>query len=159
MNIRKNTTETFAELNRIAVANRGRLTPEAVVRNARSERSPIHKYFTWDDTKAAEKCRLFEASMLIRSVKVNVEMHDQDEPIKTRAFVNVQSNEPEEDDELGCKPGVYVPLEIALDVSDYRTQMLENASRELNSFRHKYAVLQELTGVFHEIDKLQLAFA
>lgn len=161
MNIRKNTTEVFAELTRIAKANRGRLTPEIVLKNARAQSSPIHNHFTWDDTIAASKYRLLEAAMLIRSVKVSVEMHDQDKPLITRAFVNVASNAPVNDDNdtEGCAPGIYVPLEVALKVDDYRTQMLENAGRELAAFRRKYSVLKELSGVFGEIDKLQLQFA
>lgn len=157
MNIRKNTTEVYAELERIAKANKGHLTPDAVLKNAASKRSPIHKYFTWDDSEAAHHWRLTQAAMLIRSVKVNVEMHDQDKPLVCRAFVNVASTQ--RDDEDKAAPGVYVPLEVALKVDDYRTQMLENASSELAAFRRKYAVLRELAGVFAEIDKLNLITA
>jgi len=155
MNIRKNTTEVFAELMRISKANRGNLTPEAVLKNARSESSPIHDRFTWDNTVAGERYRLIEAAMLIRTVKVSVEMHDQDDLIVTRAFVNVASNARDRDDDT-CASGVYVPIEVALKVDDYRTQMLENAGRELGAFRRKYAVLKEMAGVFEAIDRLQL---
>lgn len=157
MNIRKNTTEVYAEMERIAKANGGHLTPEAVLKNAKSERSPIHKYFTWDDSEAAKRWRLTQAGMLIRMVKVNVEMHDNDKPLVCRAFVNVASTE--RNDEGEAAGGVYVPLAVALKVDDYRTQMLENARSELAAFKRKYAVLQELAGVFGEIDKFNLIAA
>jgi hypothetical protein len=156
MNIRKNTSEVYAELNRIAEANHGALTPEAVLKNAQSKTSPIHDYFTWNDTEAACKLRLLEASMLIRSVKVSVEMHDQDEPLHARAFVNVASNEREDDGK--AKSGFYVPLNVALKVPDYREQMLENAARELSSFKHKYAILAELSEVFDAASHFQQRF-
>lgn len=141
------------ELARIAKANRGQITPEAVVKNAASERSPIHDCFTWDDTAAARKCRLMEAAQLIRSVKVLVEMHPQDKPRETRAFVNVSLKQ-DGDDDSGPET-CYVPLQVALEVEDYRTQMLENALRDLAAFRRKYAILKELSGVFDEVEKLQ----
>jgi hypothetical protein len=156
MNIRKNTSDVYAELERIANANHGQLTPEAVLRNAQAQTSPIHDYFTWNDTEAGKKLRLLEASMLIRSVKVSVEMHDQDKPLRARAFVNVSSNERDEDDKAG--PGVYVPLNVALKVPDYRDQMLENAARELASFRQKYAILSELSEVFEAANHFQQRF-
>ena len=157
MNIRKNTTETYAELERIARANRGNLTPEAVLKNAKSASSPIHDYFTWDDTEAAHKMRLLEAATLIRSVKVRVEMHDQDEPIVTRAFVNVRSTEADEATGMAA-PGVYVPVSVALKVGDYRQQMLENAARELAAFKNKYAILKELSEVFEAVESFQGRF-
>lgn len=153
MNIRKNTTEVYAELERIAKANHGVLTPEAVLKNAESERSPIHDYFTWDNDEAAQKLRLIEAATLIRSVKVNVEMRDQDEPIKARAFVNVASTELEDGGKAIA--GVYVPLKVALEVDDYRQQMLDNAARELRAFQHKYAILKELGAVFSAAEQFQ----
>lgn len=150
MNIRKNTTDLCAELERIAKANNGQITPVNVLKNARSKSSPLHGYFTWDDGDAAEKYRLMEAGFLIRRVKVNVEMHDQDKPVSVRAFVNVSSNV--RDDEGKSDAGVYVPLHVALKVDDYRQQMIDNAARELASFRTKYSIIKELSGVFHEAD-------
>jgi hypothetical protein len=139
------------ELQRIAKANGERLTPEIVLRNAAMETSPLHDRFTWDNTEAAQQWRLWEASNLIRSVKVVTEVHPQDEPVLVRAFVNVSASPDGED----AGNSVYVPLKVALKVNDYRTQMLENAGRELESFRKKYSVLQELSGLFAVIDQLK----
>ena len=48
----------------------GVLTCEAVVREARAKSSPLHGYFTWDDSRAAERYRLIEAGRLIATVKI-----------------------------------------------------------------------------------------
>ena len=95
-----------------------------------------------------------EAAFLIRRVKVTVETHDQDEPITTRAFINVKSNEVDETTGVTL-PGVYVPLAVALGVDDYRQQMLDNAARDLGAFRNKYSVLKELSGVFSAAESFQ----
>ena len=56
-----------------AIENRqGRLDPQSVVAAARNKKSPLHKQFEWDDTKAAEKYRLEQARELIRLVRVEV---------------------------------------------------------------------------------------
>ncbi len=44
------------------------LTAEAVVSKAKSLDSSLHGAFTWDNSKAAIKCRLAEARYLIRSI-------------------------------------------------------------------------------------------
>lgn len=50
----------------------GVLSPMSVLRAARLEDSPLHQYFTWDDGEAAEKCRLAEAGLLIRRVRIHL---------------------------------------------------------------------------------------
>ena len=59
-------------LERIRMRAKGILTPAAVVADARSESSPLHSQFTWDDSEAARLRRLDEARMLIRSVRLEV---------------------------------------------------------------------------------------
>ena len=53
----------------IADANGGKLTPSAVVDDARNPSSPLHGQFEWDDSKAAEAYRVVQARTLIRSVE------------------------------------------------------------------------------------------
>ncbi len=60
-----------------ALERGGRLTAEQVVEDARDPDSPLHGYFTWDDTEAANAHRLNEARALIRSVKVVVTYENQ----------------------------------------------------------------------------------
>jgi len=50
----------------------GKLYPADVVNAARSPSSPLHPYFDWDDSSAAEKYRLDQARALIRSVQTEV---------------------------------------------------------------------------------------
>lgn len=56
----------------IKQAQGGFLPPGAVVAAARDPASPLHQYFTWDDGEAADKCRLAEAGMLIRRVRIHL---------------------------------------------------------------------------------------
>lgn len=50
----------------------GNITPELVVRAAKSKDSPLHDYFDWDDKVAGGKWRIEQARELIRSVRIIV---------------------------------------------------------------------------------------
>jgi len=53
----------------------GRITPEAVVTDARDPKSPLHELFNWDVQKAAEGFWLDRARSIIRSVEVVIKTH------------------------------------------------------------------------------------
>lgn len=57
----------LAEIER---ANGGRLTPDAVVADAKDKNSPLHDCFEWDVKKAAHQHWLDQARTLITSIRV-----------------------------------------------------------------------------------------
>ena len=59
-----------ARLAQIETKHKGRLTPDAVVDDAKDKKSPLHDQFEWDDSKAAAAHRLAQARRLIVSVLV-----------------------------------------------------------------------------------------
>lgn len=61
-----------ARLEKIRAKAQGVLTPDDVVKDARSASSPLHSHFTWDDSEAAHQFRLEQARTLIRNVRVEV---------------------------------------------------------------------------------------
>lgn len=50
----------------------GKLSPEAVVREAENPASPLHQHFEWDVSVAAHKFRLIQAEALIKRIKLRV---------------------------------------------------------------------------------------
>lgn len=54
----------------IEARNRGRLTPDAVIHDAKDKDSPLHDQFEWDKTKAAYAHWQDQARALITSVRV-----------------------------------------------------------------------------------------
>lgn len=78
-----------SELLRIMQNNGGMLSAVDVVKEAKSESSPLHKHFEWDDTEAATKWREEQARNLIRSVKITVL---NEKPVEFRAFVSLASD-------------------------------------------------------------------
>lgn len=59
-------------LTRLCTEGGGRLTAEAVLREAEDPASPLHSEFEWDDGEAARLYRLNQARTLIKTVRVEV---------------------------------------------------------------------------------------
>jgi hypothetical protein len=54
----------------------GKLSPADVLAAARPEDSPIHEFFEWDDTAAAESWRMEQARELIRRVRIDIQFEE-----------------------------------------------------------------------------------
>lgn len=65
----------------------GVVTPRLIVDSARDPDSPLHRFFEWDDSAAAEKYRLSQASDLIRRVQVFVTKDGVKQPVRVYASV------------------------------------------------------------------------
>lgn len=118
----------------------GALTSQNVLESARSEKSPIHSLFEWDDTKAAEQYRLKQAAQLICNLTVEIETDDK--PIECRAYMDVSE----------AKVGSFINVQSAFQSEESRDVVLRRALNELSAFKTKYKNLLELQDVFNVID-------
>ncbi len=113
----------------------GELTPQRVVDAARSEDSPIHGMFEWDDAIAGEKYRETQAYKGLRSIQIVVK----GSAGPTRAYYPIS---------LSDEEPTYRSIEVILRDANGRDALLANAIAELKSFERKYAQLDELADVF-----------
>ena len=120
------------ELLRIAQRD-GFLTPQVVLAEARSESSPLHSHFTWEDGEAAERWRLYEAASLIRRYKIEVDVAE-DKTVRVRAFVSTGE-------------GKYKQAEDAMRDPKDRDVVLGQAQKEFRTLRRKYAALVDFDGM------------
>jgi len=128
------------ELNRIEQRD-GALQPETIVDEARPVSSPLHQYFTWNNSEAAELYRRWEARKLIQSVRV---IYDgKKDGTIVRAYVSLVN-----DDERG-----YYGMARVLSDSDLRAQLLAKALQEAESWRERYEHLEELSEIVSSIKK------
>lgn len=135
--------ERLAELERI----NGKLTAPDVIKDARSPTSPLHKYFEWDDSKAAQQYRLSQARQLIAHVYVR-SVDNTDIPKPVRAFVNLRSHSEEE--------RRYESVHLVLADPLKRARLLAQARRELMDWQKRHQQLEEFTDVFDAIRELEL---
>lgn len=124
--------------------SKGKLTPELVLNESRDENAVLHSCFEWDDEKAAEGYRLYQAGKILRDITVVIE-RENTSPQNIRAFVNVSDNSKRE-------TGKFISLNVAMNNSDYKAQVLKNALYELQIFKNKYSAYTELGKVFAAID-------
>jgi hypothetical protein len=123
-------------------AKTGELTPRNVVDDAANPKSPLHLCFEWNDEKAAEAHRLWQARKLIGAIVV-AEFDDQPLQRETRAFVHVTSDQPQ-----------YLPIEVAMTQPDVRQQVLSKALNEIKMWRARYSAYQEFANIVAAIDEV-----
>jgi hypothetical protein len=121
------------------LAVEGVIRAEDVVAAARPEKSPLHRFFTWDDTEAAERYRIYEARNLLRCVVRYLPINGDKKP--TRVFVSLTPDRNEEG-------GGYRIMADILTAKDMKAQMLEDALEEMRRFEEKYRALKELVEIF-----------
>lgn len=143
----QSTAEIIREL---AAQNGGQITPELVLNAAKPKTSPLHSFFCWDNTKAANAYRLVQAQALIRRIKVTYLSHES-RSVRVRAYVNI---EPETEDGMDAETGIYLPVEDVMSTKSYRDQLLAQAKKDANTFKMKYASLIEVSAIINAIDKI-----
>jgi hypothetical protein len=132
------------ELQQIREANGGVLKPEFVVEFASDPETSLHSRFTWDDTEAAQKHRLWEAREVIR---VCVTILPQTNEL-VRTYVSLTSDRIKEG-------GGYRTTEAVLSVAEQRAELLDQALRELATWQAKYRQVNELAAIFAEAEKVR----
>lgn len=115
---------------------RGALTPALVVEAARDPEHPLHSRFEWDDTAAAEKWRLEQASQLLRVVRLPAE---NGRPSDLRAFVAVKGAETHQAD--------YVPTAEAMSDEFARRLVLRDMEREWEALKRRYEHMREFAAL------------
>lgn len=131
------------ELERIRVLHNGRLTQEDVVAEARDKRNPLHSAFEWNDKRAAHQYRLTQAGYVIRMITVKLDDGDGKPPV--RAFVNVKRDEDRS----------YTSVVHAMSDSELRAQVITQAWKELEDWKHRHAELVEFARLFTVIEELR----
>lgn len=120
----------------------GLLTPSLVVEAAKDPESPLHRYFEWDDTAAANKYRLAQARQLIG--RVRIDMGSSEKPEMVRVFASVV-----EDNQRSYKSVTEIRSSAEL-----TQQVLEQASADIRSFQKRYERFDGLFKVTEAANKI-----
>lgn len=117
-------------LEAIRLEHAGELHPQAVVERARPPESPLHRYFEWNDLKAADTYRVDQARALIRSIRVIDDDDDRSRP----AFLSIRAD-----------AGIaYRSIEDVMNNGDLRERLLLQAKRDLDAWTERYRELREI---------------
>lgn len=106
----------------------GPLTAERVLQEAVSARSPLHKFFEWDDRKAAHQYRLEQARRLVRSIEVVLE-DAKGKQVPMKAYYSVKDSEGQRG---------YEAMAFVFSSPDLADQIIEEAHAQLEAWKVKY---------------------
>ncbi|MCK9429538.1 MAG: hypothetical protein M0R17_06000 [Candidatus Omnitrophica bacterium] len=140
----KFTKEVINEI--LEVKDEKGLTAENLLERAKDKNSPIHNFFEWDNSQAAEKWRIYQARLIINSVQVIVNSKEM------YAFENVQINVNDLNEETKRE---YKPIVEILSTEEYRNQVISSALESISYWRNKYKEYNELDVIFKVIDKVK----
>lgn len=122
--------------------------PQQMVDYAKSHKnSELHKCFTWDNTMAADKYRLYEARQIQRNLiitKLPTPENLNQQPKTIRLMMRTETT------------GGYKSIINIMRNTDERAKLLMMAKNELHAFERKYSTLSdtELRDVFIAISAL-----
>jgi DNA-binding transcriptional MerR regulator len=148
-----------AELKQIAEKNNGRLLPEDVVNFAKNKKTALHGQFVWNNDKAAEKYRLYQASHIIRSIKVEIVANrETDKIVSVREYVSLPRDRGEP------AAGGYREITEILSEDELRLEYIDSVQKELRAFQNKLRTISELAykkseAVDKEVEKEKRALA
>lgn len=118
----------------------GGVTPDKVLTDAQSKKSPLHEFFQWDNKAAAHSYRLDQARYLLRSINVVVKREEEEEEVRAFHPVTVKVVTPE----TNGNGQSYVSLQRVMSDDEWKREVIEKAFRELEAWRKKYATYVEL---------------
>jgi hypothetical protein len=129
----------------------GQLTKDGIVGRARVSDSPLHRYFEWDDKKAAHEHRRAQAAFLVKTLDVI-----DTEGLTTRVvpFVEYVMQKKTITPTPAKEPHHFVTVSRTKLHTPDRQTLLRNALKEARNWRDKYAGLglSELQAIYDAVD-------
>lgn len=133
----------------------GALTPDLILEEAKDEQSPLHSYFEWDDSVAAQKYRRQQAYDLLlaaKFVEVLVEQRGNRQVVVEkmtdhRVWLNA-----------GRGTRKFMRRDEVLSEAEMRQQFIQRKLAELTSWCNSVSDVKELTKVRLTIEKLVAGF-
>lgn len=132
----------------LASKQSGSITPEEVLEDAKNKTSPLHGYFEWDDSLAAEKWRVTQANYLLRSIEIVVTRSDGTE-MQVRQYYSII-----EETEQGQTQSYYM-LGVVLNDAEKRAAVIADAFREVENWRLRYEQYSEFNEICGVIKKFK----
>ena len=120
----------------------GKLHAEEIVEFAKNKNTALHSKFEWDDTKAAQEYRIWEARQLIKIV-VTIIPHTN---VETSVYVSLKK------DRMG--EGGYRAMVEVLSNKELRKDLLHDALEDFEYWKRKYYLVTELIPIFQAAEEV-----
>lgn len=144
------------EVLRVVAKHDDKAAPRALLDSARNPSSPLHSFFTWEDSDAAERYRLAQAGALFRRVKLTIVRADPERREVMFSAVRAVTSVPADRSKSGSES--YGRTSVVMSDEQRRASVLRGIVRDLVGLRNKYATYSELHDVWVTIDDAAMAF-
>lgn len=114
------------------IKNQGKVTPTDLVILAGNKNSPLHNYFEWNDSIAAQRHRIDQARYMLNHIVTVVEFDGK--PLQQRCFYNVVNAD---------KERVYVNLKTVIETPDYVKQLIKECIKYIDHFKGVLSMLKD----------------
>jgi hypothetical protein len=135
---RSRVQEYGQEIERIMEEKKGFVSPELIVEYATKRRNPLHDFFEWNDTLAAQEYRIKQAQYLLRSITITVSC-DGTPIVPIKAFPNLKINYSNAPSEQG-----YLPIKTVQETPEYLAILIDDAHKELIGWKQRYRQYRNL---------------
>lgn len=115
------------------------VSPAQIVEYAKNQDTELNKCFTWNDTEAANKYRIFEARQVVCNLIIRKENGEKQKPTPIRLFHKIEN-------------GHYKPLTLIVQNEDEYESLLRQCKEALESLKRKYSSLSEYQEIWDLIN-------
>lgn len=143
--------KAFNALEEVRQRNDGDLTDDTIIEAARPKNHVLHKWFEWDDTKAANEHRRTQARQLVRSFVVT---YAESKETPVRAYEVHRKTRPGSE-----KRTAYRTTDEVMADPDARDRLIASAIRMAMEFRRRFRGLHELQKIVEAIEETLPAMA
>lgn len=142
---RKVGPQVIGEAIEAAASEAGVVDKKQLIENARPDEAPLHPCFEWNDPRAADLYRDYQARNLVNAVVVTIKGHSVP-AFPTVVVANVTEEESESKREN-------VRIVDVLNDPDKRSSLINEVLTKLMSLRRQYRSLNELEIVWRAVDE------
>lgn len=137
--------KAYSALEALRERNDGDLTDDAILGAAKARNHVLHKWFEWDDSKAAHEHRRQQARKLLRSFEVT---YKEAPETPVRAFEIHRQTQPG-----SVTRTAYRTTDEVLADDKSRDKLIASAIRMAMEFRRRFKGISELDRIVEAIDK------
>lgn len=150
------TQEVAAAIREVYVATdgaRGIEMAHGILTAATDESSPLHSYFTWDDTAAAKKWRLEQAARLAARVHVRYIPPEGGPSVAARAYLSARDILPDDvDDETARRAvGQFIGIEEFVGKPAHEALLLASIKRDITRLKKKYKSIKDFNHIVRDL--------
>ena len=128
-----------------ALERLGQATAEDIVKTASEETSPLHTYFEWDNSVAADEYRKGQARIMAASIMIKV-VDRGGKDTDVRAFHAVKFDK----SDIAEEHRRYVPIDVVRKNEGMSDQVIEEAKKQLHGWRTRYNAYRQLFPEFEQ---------